>query len=25
MGTLAGLGYIVWHVTNESDPAPPSN
>ncbi len=25
MGTLAGLGYLVWHVANESDPTPPSN
>ena len=25
MGTLAGLGYLVWHYANESDPTPPSN
>ena len=25
MGTLAGLGYLVWHYANESDPSPPSN
>jgi hypothetical protein len=24
-GTLAGLGYLVWHFDTESNPNPPTN